>query len=172
MRRVSRIIEALGRFGAAAETTLLVLLLLGMITLSTAQIVLRNFFDIGFFWSDEVLRSLVLWIALAGAVAASRTDKHINISLIENFVGERLKRGVQVLTHGFSAVICGLVTWFSLEFALTSREYGDVVLGSFPAWILQLVLPAGFGLICYRYLLFTATDLLAVFSATASRERE
>ncbi len=170
MSRLHRILDALGRVGAAAETTLLVVLLLGMILLSTAQIVLRNFFDIGFFWSDEILRTLVLWIALAGAVAASRTDKHISISLIETFAGERVKRGVKFLTHVFSAAICGLLTWFSLEFALTSREYGDVVLGAVPAWLLQMVLPVGFGLICYRYLLLSVSDLFAVITGKLSGE--
>lgn len=163
MGRLKTTLDALGRIGTAVETALLVVLLIGMIGLSTAQIVLRNLFEFGFYWSDEVLRTLVLWIALAGAVAASRADKHISISLIDTLVGPRLKEAVRAITHGFSAAICGLLTWFSLDFALTTREFGDVVLGGVPAWWLQLVLPLGFGLICYRYLLFGLGSLLSLF---------
>ena len=158
-----RTLETLGKIGTAIETALLSVLLLGMIGLSTAQILLRNFFDVGFFWSDQVLRMLVLWIALAGAVAASRSDRHINISLIDSLVNERLQKALKVITHAFSAGICGLLTWVSLQFVLTSKEYGDLVLGSVPAWILQTVMPLGFGLICYRYVLFCIADLLALF---------
>ncbi len=172
MARLGRSLEALGKIGAAAETALLVILLLGLIGLSTAQIILRNFFDLGFYWSDEVLRTLVLWIALGGAVAASRADKHISISLVETFVGARLKTAVKTLTHAFSAVVCGLLTWFSLEFTLTTREYGDLVLGGIPAWILQLVLPLGFGLICYRYTLFSIADLVALIGGRVAGEGE
>jgi len=167
-----RTLDSLGKAGAALESALLVILLLCMIGLSTAQIVLRNFFDVGFYWSDTILRTLVLWIALAGAVAASRADKHISINLLDNFLSERLKYVAKLLAHTFSAGICGLVAWFSAEFVLTSREYGDIVLGNVPAWILQLVLPIGFGLICYRYMLFTINDLGSLLGGRGGEGRK
>lgn len=167
MARLHRTLDALGKAGTAAETALLVILLLAMIGLSTAQIVLRNFFDIGFYWSEAVLRTLVLWIALIGAVAASRVDKHINISLIDTLVGPRMKCAIKSLTHAFAAAMSGLVAWFSLDFVLTTREYGDVALGGVPAWIPQLVLPLGFGLICYRYALFTIGNLVTLLGGRA-----
>lgn len=162
MANVSSRLDALGKFGEAIENILLLMLLVGMIGLSAAQILLRNFFDVGFFWSDEVLRMLVLWIALTGAVAASRSDKHIAINLLDNFLSPRALPAARLLTHAFSAVICGLLAWFSLQFALTTREYGDVVLGNVPAWLLQLILPLGFGLMTYRYLLYCIKDILAL----------
>jgi len=55
------------------------------------------------------------------------------------------------------------VTWYSVNFVRTSHEYQDVLLGSVPAWILQLVLPVGFGLISWRYLLFALKHFIAVF---------
>jgi TRAP-type C4-dicarboxylate transport system permease small subunit len=167
-----RTLNALGKAGAAIESALLVVLLLSMIGLSTAQIVLRNFFNVGFYWSDTLLRTLVLWIALAGAVAASRADKHISINLLDNLLGKRLKGIVRLLVHAFSAGICGMVAWFSTEFVLTTREYGDIALGNVPAWILQLVLPIGFGLICYRYLLFCITDLGSLLGGSGGEGRE
>jgi TRAP-type C4-dicarboxylate transport system permease small subunit len=54
---------------------LLVLLLLAMISLAFAQIVLRNGFDGGIIWADSLLRIMVLWIALIGAVVASQGSK-------------------------------------------------------------------------------------------------
>lgn len=168
MSGLSRSLDALGKFGEAIENVLLLLLLLGMIGLSAAQILLRNFFDIGFFWSDEVLRMLVLWIALTGAVAASRSDKHIAINLLDNFLSPRVLPVARLVTHAFSVGICGLLTWFSLQFALTTREYGDVVLSDTPAWLLQLVLPLGFGLMTYRYLLYCFKDIMALFGRRAA----
>lgn len=155
---------AADRFGRAAETTLLVLILGGMIALAFAQIVLRNFFDIGLQWSDELLRMLVLWVALAGAVAASRTDKHINIAVLDRFLSLRVKKWVALWVHLFTAVICAIVAWFCLQFVLTSREYEDVILGNIPAWWLQSALPLGFAMIAWRYLLFLLADIVALFS--------
>lgn len=142
-----------------AEDAVLVLILSGMILLATGQIVLRNFFDIGFIWSDEALRLMVLWIAVAGAVAASRSDKHINIAVLDRFLPGRVRSVKDVLIHVFTALISGMVAWHGLQFVRTSHEFGDVLLGGVPAWPLQAVLPVGFGLIAWRYALFTVRDL-------------
>jgi len=149
-------LEAAGRW---VEDAVLVLILTGMIVIAAGQIVLRNFFNVGFIWGDELLRLLVLWIAVAGAVAASRTNKHINIAILDRFLPGHMMRVVNVLIHGFTAVVSGLVAWYGLEFVQMSREFGDELLGGVPAWLLQSVLPLGFALIAYRYALFAVTGL-------------
>ena len=150
-----------------AEDAVLVLILGGMILLATAQIVLRNFFDIGFIWTDEALRLMVLWVAVAGAVAASRSDKHINIAVLDRFLPGRLRTLKDVMVHGFTACICGAVAWQSTLFVRTSREFGDVLLGGVPAWLLQAVLPVGFALISWRYASFTLRNLGRLFRTEA-----
>jgi TRAP-type C4-dicarboxylate transport system permease small subunit len=151
--------ERLDRFGRIAEDALLVIILSSMILLAAGQIVLRNLLDISFIWGDEALRLMVLWLAVAGAVAASRNDKHINIDVLDRFLEGRLKSVKDILIHSFTASICGIVTWHSLLFVRTSHEYGDVLLGGVPAWLPQAILPLGFGLISYRYALFVVRDL-------------
>ena len=129
------ILSSLARAGRWLEDALLVLILTGMILLAAAQIVLRNFFDVGFIWGDELLRMLVLWLAVAGAVAASRSDKHIAIELLNRYLPERGALAAKVVVHLFTAAVAGVMAWHSLAFVRTSWEFGDVLLGSVPAWI-------------------------------------
>ena len=159
---LQKFIAQADRLGQAAETALLVVILGSMILLAFGQIVMRNFFDLGLQWGDELLRMLVLWLAVAGAVAASRADKHINIAVLDRFLSPGLKRVVQLLVHLFTALICAIVAWFSLQFVQTSREYGDLILGDVPAWWLQSVLPVGFGLIAWRYALFFLREIASL----------
>jgi len=160
--------QRLEKVGRAVEDAVLVIILTGMILLAAGQIVARNFFDFGFIWSDELLRMLVLWIAVAGAVAASRTDKHINIAILDRFLPSRLNDGVKIIIDLFTAGVCAVVTWYAINFVRTSYEYGDVLLGDVPAWLLQLVLPVGFGLISWRYTLFSLKRLAGLFRADAA----
>jgi TRAP-type C4-dicarboxylate transport system permease small subunit len=151
----------LGRLDAAGrwiENLVLVVILGGMILLAAGQILLRNAFNIGFIWTDEALRMMVLWLAVAGAVAASRSDRHINIAVLDRYLPAWGKALKDVIVHAFTAAICGTVAWYGFLFVRTSREFGDVLLGQVPAWMLQAVLPVGFGLIAYRYLLFVTRD--------------
>ena len=165
MNRIQSILAGLEKAGRTAEDTVLVLILTGMILLAASQIVLRNFFGFGFIWADELLRMLVLWIAVAGAVAASRTDKHINIAVLDRFLPDKIGLVVKVIVDLFTAAVCLVVTWYSINFVQTSYEYQDVLMGNVPAWILQLVMPVGFGLISWRYLLFALKRLPSLLRA-------
>ena len=167
MNRFRKILGGLERAGKWGEDAVLVLVLTTMILLAASQIVLRNFFDIGFIWGDEMLRMLVLWIAVAGAVAASRSDKHITIDVLNRFLPERAALAVKVVVHLFTAVVCAVVAWHSLAFVQTSKEFEDVLLGNTPAWILQSVLPIGFGLVAWRYALYTVREFFGLFRSEA-----
>lgn len=155
--------QRLEKVGRTMEDAVLVIILTGMILLAAGQIVARNFFAFGFIWSDELLRMLVLWLAVAGAVAASRADKHINIAILDRFLPARFNVAVKIIIDLFTAGICAVVTWYSINFVQTSYAYEDVLLGDVPAWLLQLVLPIGFGLISWRYTLFALKRLLGLF---------
>lgn len=163
MSEKAPLLQRLERVGRRAEDAVLVFVLTCMILLAAGQIVLRNVFDIAFIWTDEALRMMVLWLAVVGAVAASRSDRHINIAVFDRFLPARARSLKDALVHGFTAMICGVVAWYSLQFVRSSHEFGDVLLGAVPAWLLQLVLPVGFGLISYRYALFVVSDLRRLF---------
>ncbi|MDX1460706.1 MAG: TRAP transporter small permease [Xanthomonadales bacterium] len=153
-------LERLERWGKGFEDALLLLILTGMIGLAAGQIVLRNIFDTGFIWTDELLRMLVLWIAMAGALAASRRDRHISIAILDRYLPDWANRGVQVFIDAFTSAVCGIVCWHSLRFVIDSRLFGDTLFGGFPAWIAQAVVPVGFGLIAWRYAVLGVRGLL------------
>ena len=168
MHQAQNILQRLDNAGRLAENAVLVMILSSMIFLAAGQIVARNVFGFGFIWSDELLRMLVLWIAVAGAVSASRADKHINIAILDRFLPQKLNSVVKVVIDLFTAGICAVVTWYSVNFVLLSHEYGDVLLGDVPAWILQSVLPIGFGLMAWRYSLFAISRSIGLLRGTES----
>jgi TRAP-type C4-dicarboxylate transport system permease small subunit len=133
------------------EDGVLTVLLGGMIVLAVLQIGLRNFADTGFLWADPVLRILVLWLGLAGAVAATRDDKHVNIDILSKYAPGRWKQGAKVLTDLFAASICGLVGWFSYEFVLVEAQFGLLGAGNVPVWVYQSIIPVAFVLIAIRF---------------------
>ena len=145
--------STLERAGTIIEDGLLSVLLLSMIGLAVGQIVGRNVFNTTFVLGDELLRLMVLWLTLAGALAASRADRHIAIAVLDRFLDGRVLDFTRAFLHLFTAAICALLCWYSLAFVLGSREYGDQLLGDLPAWVLQAPLPLGFGLMAWRHLL-------------------
>lgn len=129
------------------------LCLVALILLSTGQIVLRDVFSTGVVWADGLTRLIVLWLALLGAIAASRDCRHIAIDVVTRLLPPRLRVVASVVRNLFTSGVCGLLAWYSWTFVSDSREFGDELLGNLPAWWFQLILPVGFALIAYRYLL-------------------
>ena len=154
------VLGVLERAGKWLEDGLLVLLLFALIVLACTQIVLRNGFGTGLMWADELLRLLLLWLALIGAVAASRDHKQIAIDVMSRFLPNRWLRWVELVTNLFTAVVTAVLCYYSAVFVAQSREFEDVVLGDWPAWGFQAILPVAFALMTYRYGLRTFKALL------------
>jgi TRAP-type C4-dicarboxylate transport system permease small subunit len=113
--------------------------------------VLRNVFSIGLVWADGLVRLGILWLALVGAVAASRDRRHIAIDVVSRMLPPRAQAAVSVVRNTFTAAVCALLAWYSWVFVRDSREFGDTLLDGWPAWWFQLVMPVAFALIGYRF---------------------
>jgi TRAP-type C4-dicarboxylate transport system permease small subunit len=141
------------RWGRAAETLCLVVVLGAMIVLAAAQILMRNFnlWGGGFGWADEALRIMVLWVAMLGAVAASREERHICVDVLSHYAGARARQWLAAVTDAFTAGVSYALAWLSWGFVADTYASGEKILGDLPAWALQIILPVSFALIGYRY---------------------
>ena len=144
-----RWLAGLGRI----EDWLLAILVLILVALAGAQIILRNFFDTGLSWADPLLRALVLWTGMLGALAAVRDDKHIALDVLQRFLSPDMQRIPRVLTLGFTAVICAAMAWFSVDLVKIDLSSGSNAFANVPSWLIESILPAGFGLMALRFAL-------------------
>ena len=150
------------RLGTAIENGLLVFLLGAMMLLAVGQIALRIFFDSGLIWADELIKNMVLWVALVASVAAARSGRHLRIDILSHFVPERFARLPAVLVNLFAMLVCGLITWHSLRYIKLTIEDGDTVLLDTPAWVVQGVLPVAFLLMTWHFLVAVVKNLVAL----------
>lgn len=150
LRRWLQHADAAGRW---CENALLVLLFVTLLGLATTQILLRNVFASGLFWADELVRLLVLWVAVVGAIAATRDRRHIAIELIVRSLPSLFRRIARSVVGCFAAGVAAVFGWQTWLLVVDSREFGETVLGDWPAWQFQIILPIGFALIALQFLL-------------------
>ncbi len=141
------------RFINHLEDWLLVFILSAMIFLAIYQIIARNLFGEGLVWIDPVLRTLVLWIALAGAVVATRTDNHIRIDVFSRYFPKAWLIYIKRLVYLFTLSVCLLIAWHAARFVYSEYEYGTIAFSGIPSWITAVIIPVGFFLIAARYFL-------------------
>ncbi|NCT66173.1 MAG: TRAP transporter small permease [Rhodanobacteraceae bacterium] len=131
------------------ETGLIALLVLAMVLLAGAQIVLRNLFETGLAWADPLLRAMVLWAAMLGALAAARDDKHIGIDFVTHFVHGRARRVLRAVTLLFAAAMAATVAWYGV--GLVELDYGSgAATAGIPNWCIEAIIPVGFALLALR----------------------
>ena len=133
------------------EDALLVLILSSMILLAVFQVVSRNLFAEGVVWIDPLLRILVLWVGLSGAVVATRKDKHIRIDILAKYLPQNTLPYVKRSVYLFTLFICLIISWHAARFVYSEYEYGTIAFASVPAWLTALIIPVSFLLIAVRY---------------------
>ncbi|MES9860272.1 MAG: TRAP transporter small permease [Candidatus Thiodiazotropha sp. LLP2] len=135
------------------EELLTAILLGGMILLAGSQILLRNLFDSGLIWADPSLRIMVLWIALLGAIAATRENRHIRIDLLSHYLSKRNQALLSVIHNLFSALVCGIIAWHSARFVYIEWQDGSKLFANLPAWMGEIIIPIGFSAMCLRFII-------------------
>lgn len=135
------------------EDWFLILTLTVMVSLAVAQIFYRNVFGEGVVWIDPLLRVLVLWVAIAGAVVATRADNHIRIDFFTRYVSKKYIKHLQRSVYAICIFVCSLISWHAVRFVQMDYEYNTIAFANVPSWITASVIPIGFFMMALRYLL-------------------
>ncbi len=137
------------------ETYLLAALVIALVALAGSQIILRDFFDTGISWADPLMRSLVLWTGMLGALAAVRDDKHIALDVLQRYASPTAQHIARVVTLGFTAILCAAMAFYSyglVAIDLTDSAHAGAA-SAVPAWVPESILPVAFGLMALRFAL-------------------
>jgi TRAP-type C4-dicarboxylate transport system permease small subunit len=143
----------LHRFMLRLEESLLVVILLTTIIIAVTQIFLRNFFHEGIPWGDSLVRILVLWLGLIGAMIASRNHRHIKIDLLSRHLSELNQLRLQRFTDIVSGCVCFIVAWYAFKFVQIEYQDGMHAFENIPVWLTEVIIPFGFMVMTVRFLL-------------------
>lgn len=135
------------------EDLLLAAMLLALIVLATLQIVLRVGFDTGLVWAEAISRMGVLWVALLGALGATRQRQHIMIDAVPRLLPPRARQWLWTLTQLAAAGVAALLSWYGFGLVALEREAPVPFVAGIPSWVPMLALPVGFGLMSLRFII-------------------
>ena len=151
--KIKLLLGRLEKAGEALETIMLVSLLTTMMLVAVGQIIMREGFGTGFGWADELVRLMVLWLALVGSVAACRENRHIRIDALSHVLPDSAVDLIRIIVDVFAAVVCGVIAFQAWRYLQIEIEFEDKVLVDTPAWLAHSIMPIAFALIAYRFLI-------------------
>ena len=157
------LIKGLDRILARVEGWLIILLLWLMVILTFLQVALRALYTYGHFhwanvmlgsmdWSGPLARLLVLWLTFLGASLLTREGRHIKIDLFSTLLPEKWLPLRELVLSSACALICAIMVKVSVDYIKMEMEFGGSVFLNLPSWTTQVILPAGFALLLFRFL--------------------
>lgn len=157
------LLRSLDRLFYRIEYGLLVVSLGSMVILAFAQVVLRNFFGTGIVWADTIVRHLVLWSGFVGAALATSEERHISIDAFTKFLSPRIKHIVSVFASLFAVIACYYLALAAWEYVLEERTHGGELVLSIQTWVALLIIPIGYFLLAFHFLIKVIENALASF---------
>lgn len=138
---------------AQGENLIVSLALAAMVVLPLAEAVARRTLHISIPGSVSIVQHMVLVVGMLGGAIAAREQRLLSLST----VGETKLRGLpkivsRVFTSGLAVATCGFLCLAAFQFVQTERQSGGILAYGIPLWVVQWILPLGFGGIAVRIL--------------------
>lgn len=136
------------KFLGNLEKYFLVSIMLFSTFLLFVNVVMRYFFHAGIFWSEELIRYLIVWITFIGASTCVKKNAHISIDLLANILKGSSKKVLEVFLSIVGIIFSALLLYYSVMFTSQIAATGQVsaTIGNIPMYIIYLCFPIGFSL--------------------------
>jgi len=129
------------------------IILLSMLLITVSQVILRNLFGISLNLASEIARQEVIWLTFTGGILTTLKNKHIAIDLLSRILSEKYKTILSIILNISAAIICGFLTWFSINFLKMEIEFASTIADKIPSWTFQVIIPVGFFFMALSFLL-------------------
>lgn len=158
------ILRTMDSVAAKIENGLIIVSVSLMTILTFVQIVLRSLYTyahlqwannaLGYLdWTEPLSRLLVLWITFLGASLLTRDRKHIKIDILPSILPSSFLQIRDIVISVSAVLILVYMVIASIDLIKVEIEFGTSLFPGFPIWIGQLIIPVGFVLILFRFLL-------------------
>jgi TRAP-type C4-dicarboxylate transport system permease small subunit len=135
-----------------------------MVSLTFLQIVLRNFFDTGIPWSDDVAQYSMSWMALLGSIWLTKNGQHLNTGLK---LQKKLNKWQSCLIDGILALmivgIAAVVAYQTIITSITAMRVESIALPWLKMGYVYIALPLFMLAVCYYYLKSFFKNVLLIF---------
>ncbi len=139
------------------EDGALLLLVAALVLLCCSQIAARNLGIDGMAWTDEAIRMNVLWLAMFGALRASREQSHIRIDLLSHHASAATHKVAHLFSSLGCSILCGIASWYSSLFVASEYGEGATTFLGIPVWLCEAIIPFALALMALRFLTHSLT---------------
>ncbi|MDJ0621428.1 MAG: TRAP transporter small permease [Desulfocapsaceae bacterium] len=111
-----------------------------MVAVVVLQVIFRYILNNSLFWSEELVRYLLMWLTFLGASCAYHRNVHPGIDVLSNRLPPLWKQRLSVCVHLISLVFFGVMIYHGTIFAYFVRAQISPAM-AIPKWLIFSVVP-------------------------------
>lgn len=131
------------------EDGLIAVLGVSLVLVAGGQIAMRLLFDSGLELAEPIMRALVLWLTMLGALVAARHNQHIAIDALAHWLPDTVRRVSRSLLLLFAAGMCAYLCMLAFDVVVMEADAGSA--SGIPPWLKLGIVPVAFGLMTARF---------------------
>jgi tripartite ATP-independent transporter DctM subunit len=135
------------------ENTALALALAGVTLIPLAEIVFRKFQITGISGASVLVQHLTLIAGMLGAAIAARENRLLTLSNVVDWLKGNAQSWSRVFCAGCAAAIAASFCIAGIQFVSSEKVAEKILAYGIPVWVIQTLLPIGFGMIAVRIVL-------------------
>lgn len=136
---------------------LLFILIVGMILLTTLQIICRFFFE-ALIWSEELTRFMLVFSSLVGASIAFKRGSHIAITFFVHKLPRVLSKLIAIFVQILGIIFFAVMAWYGVVMMVSEGSQTTPAMGISMFWI-YLMYP-GMGIVILIHLVDGLYDVV------------
>ena len=153
MSSLSRKFEIFDRALKKVELSFCAVSILFVTFLIAAGILLKNFFNFSFPWTEELCQYIMVWVACIGGVISVERHEHVSVDIIYNILPKKLHPYYRIVLALISTVFLGIFCYYSylevVSIKVTQRP--SVTMPWFQMWWMHIATMVGCGLMALEY---------------------
>lgn len=133
-----------------AENALVALVLVAIACVPLLEGLLRSVFGASLSGASTIVAHLTLVVGMLGGAVAARENRMLALSTVDTFLKGSLRAVLHACTFGFAAAVAAFLCVAGVQWIQTEIPTGAELVYGIPTWVVQSVLPLGFGLVALR----------------------
>ena len=113
-------------------------------------------------WADPLVRLLILWVTFLGASLLTGENRHIKIDILSEVLPTRWLPVRDLILSAACVLVSSLMVGASVGYIRLEMAFGGSLFLGLPAWAGQIILPIGFSLILFRFLIRGIQQLMEI----------
>jgi C4-dicarboxylate transporter, DctM subunit len=134
----------------AGENLLVIFSLAVLVLLPLVEMILRKLKLQGISGTSAFVQHFTLILGMLGGAIAARQGRLLALSTLATFLKGWAKSVAAIYSNGWAAAVSVFLCLASVRFLQAEKLGGKILAYGIPIWVIQLILPLGFGLVALR----------------------